>query len=354
LTLAGAYPIIQGYKSSVAAGYRFNFMDPMGLNALVLKLSVTPETNLPNKEKIHLSAEYNYWNWSFAANYNYADFYDLFGPTKFSRAGYSVSGKYYKLFNRFAPNKTDMSVKLAAYLDMETLPYYQNISSDYRNLYILTVNYHKSYLRKSLGAIEPEQGYDWNVYAITSFAKETFYPQLINNFDLGFLLPMRNTALWLRTSAGYSFGEEDKSNSYFYFGGFGNNYVDYRQVQQYRDMTSFPGVEINEISGLNYGKLTTELNLRPLRFKRLGMKSLYTTYARLSLFGMGMVADGSYTEEDTKGQSNLSSYYSAGAQLDFEIVLFSLLKSTLSFGYSRAFGDIKLTPADEFMVSLKL
>ncbi len=349
MKLAGAYPILQGYKSSVAVGYRVNFLDPMGLNALVLKLSVSPKPNLPDKEKLHLSAEYNYWNWAFAANYNYADFYDLFGPTKFSRAGYSFSGKYYKLFNRFNPNKTDFYVKLTAYGDLEKLPYYQNVSSDYRNLYILTVNYHKSYLRKSLGAIEPEQGYDWNVYAFTSFAKATFYPQLINNFDLGFLLPMRNSSLWLRSSAGYSFGEADKSNSYFYFGGFGNNYVDYRQVQQYRDMSAFPGVEINEFSSLNYGKLTTELNLTPLRFKRAGMKSLYTTYARLSLLGMAMVTDIYET-----GDNITSAYYTAGAQLDFEIVLFSLLKSTLSFGYARAFGDVSKTPADEFMISLKL
>mgnify|MGYP002476918242 CR=1 FL=1 len=42
----------------------------------------------------------------------------------------------------------------------------------------------------------------------------------------------------------------------------------------------------------------------------------------------------------------------AGLQVDLEIVLFSLLKSTLSFGYSRM-----LTPAlagNQFMVSLKL
>lgn len=349
LKLAGAFPILQGYKNSVAAGYRVNFLDPMGLNSLILKLSVTPEPNLPDKEKIHLSAEYNYWNWSFAANYNYADFYDLFGPTKFSRAGYSFWGKYYKLFNRFNPNKTDFYVKFAAYGDLEKLPYYQNVSSDYRNLYILTVNYHKSYLRKSLGAIEPEQGYDWNVYAFTSFAKETFYPQLINNFDLGFLMPMRNSALWLRSSAGYSFGEADKSNSYFYFGGFGNNYVDYRQVQQYRDMSAFPGVEINELKSLNYGKLTTEINLSPLRFKRAGMKSLYTTYARLNLLGMAMV-----TDICESASNSTAAYYNAGAQLDFEIVLFSLLKSTLSFGYARAFGDVSNFPADEFMVSLKL
>ena len=45
-------------------------------------------------------------------------------------------------------------------------------------------------------------------------------------------------------------------------------------------------------------------------------------------------------------------YFSTGAQLDLELVLFSLIKSNLSFGYSRAYGPI--LPADQFMVSLKL
>ncbi len=34
----------------------------------------------------------------------------------------------------------------------------------------------------------------------------------------------------------------------FYFGGFGNNYVDRRNVKRYREYDSFPGFEINEIS----------------------------------------------------------------------------------------------------------
>ena len=74
---SGAYPIIQGYKGRVAAGYRFNFRDAMGLNSLNMKMSVTPDDRLPQKQIPHLSAEYNYWNWSFTGNYNYADFYDL-------------------------------------------------------------------------------------------------------------------------------------------------------------------------------------------------------------------------------------------------------------------------------------
>jgi hypothetical protein len=183
------------------------------------------------------------------------------------------------------------------------------------------------------------------VYAYSSFARSVFYPQLINNFDVGFLLPARNTSLWFRTSAGQSFGDSEKSNSYFYFGGFGNNYIDYRPVQQQREMSSFPGVEINRISALNYGKLNTEVNFSPIRFRKLGFLGFYATYAKLTLFGMGLFTN----MENTNPQQN---FYSSGAQLDIELVLFSLLKSNLSFGYSRAYGPMH--PNDQFMVSLKL
>ena len=345
MRLASAYPIVQGYKNYVAGGYRLNYMDPLNLNSLTLKLAVSPYDSLPSKQKVHLSVDYSYWNWTFNGSYNYADFYDLFGPTKFSRAGYSFSAKYYKLFNRLTPNKTDFYVKLTAYGDLETLPNYQNVESDFKNMYVGTINYHKSFLRKSLGAIEPEQGYDWNVYAYASLAKQSFYPQLINNYDFGFLLPLRNTSMWFRTSLGQSFGDSKKSNSYFYFGGFGNNYLDFRSAQQYREMSSFPGVEIDQISALNYGKLITEIDFKPFRFRNFGFLGFYSTYARFSLFGMGLCTN------VANDQPQLN-YFSSGAQLDFELVLFSLLKSTLSFGFSRAYGP--MPNSDQFMVSLKL
>lgn len=345
IKLAGAYPILQGYKDYVGFGYRLNFADPMMINSLVIKASFTPYSNLPLKQTVHIAVDYSIWNWAFQAYYNYADFYDLFGPTKFSRAGYLFSGKYTKVFQRMAPARTEMYVKLSAYGDLETLPFYQNVASDYTELYIGTLNFHRSYLRKSLGAIEPEQGYDWTVFAFTSLAKETFYPQLINNFDFGFLLPMKNSSLWFRTSLGQSFGETDKTNSFFYFGGFGNNWVDYRNQLQYREMQSFPGVQIDELSAINYGKLTTEINFPPIRFRKLGLLGFYSTYMRFSAFGMGLF-------------SNLATsltnynYFSTGAQLDLELVLFSLIKSSLSVGYARAYGP--MLPADQFMLSLKL
>ncbi len=357
LKMAGAYPIVQGYKNYIAGGYRFNFMDPLGLNSLKVKLAVSPYESLATKQKLHLAMDYTYWNWTFSATYNYADFYDLFGPTKFSRAGYSLTAKYYKLFNRLAPTKTELNARISAYGDLETLPSYQNVASDFKNMYVALVNFHKSYLRKSLGAIEPEQGYDWNAYAYSSLATSStevaLFPQLINNFDFGFLLPWRNSSLWFRTSMGQSFGASDKSNSKFYFGGFGNNYIDYRSAQQFREMSSFPGVEIDEIGAMNYGKLMTEVNLKPIRFRKLGFLGFYSTYARLSLFGMGMATNiyNGLPQQKDRVLTPRENYFAAGAQLDLELVLFSLLKSTLSFGYSRAYGPIS---GNQFMVSLKL
>ena len=60
-------------------------------------------------------------------------------------------------------------------------------------------------------------------------------------------------------------------------------------------------MKIDEISALNYGKLSMKLNLKSVRFRKLGFKGLY---------------------------------------------------STLSFGYAKAYRPIN--SHDEFMVSLKL
>jgi hypothetical protein len=109
---------------------------------------------------------------------------------------------------------------------------------------------------------------------------------------------------------------------------------------------SFPGMEIDEIGAMNYGKLLAELNLQPLRFKRLGFLGFYATYARLSLFSMGLFAD--VTDPD-----NSHTHYNTGAQLDVEVALFTLIKSYLSFGYARGYSA-SMHPADQWMISLKI
>ncbi|MCB9250095.1 MAG: hypothetical protein H6613_16875 [Ignavibacteriales bacterium] len=71
--------------------------------------------------------------------------------------------------------------------------------------------------------------------------------------DYGFALPINHSSIWLRSSAGYSYGDRDEPFANFYFGGFGNNYVDNLPEKRYREYYSFPGVELNSIGGTNYG-----------------------------------------------------------------------------------------------------
>lgn len=346
LRFASAYPVIEGYKDLVSWGYRLNLMDPSGIHSLKTSVSYSPYDFLPGKQRIHANLEYKLWGWSLNASYNKTDFYDLFGPTKVSRAGYAVSVGYRKTLKHFRPTRMDFSIQLGAYGDLEKLPSFQNIDAPYKNMYTASASFHYSYLRRSLGALEPEQGFEWTFYTYNYFANETFYPHIVSNQDIGFLLPLRNTSLWLRSSVGQSFGERKDALSLFYFGGFRNNWVDYQQVTRYREFLSFPGLEIDEISAMNYGKMLAEINFRPIRFKRFGFLGLYATYARLSLFGMGLFAD--LTDPDYS-----RTWFNSGAQIDIEIALFTLIKSYLSFGFARGYSK-SMHPSDQWMVSLKL
>jgi hypothetical protein len=145
---------------------------------------------------------------------------------------------------------------------------------------------------------------------------------------------------------GYSHGDRIQPLANLYFGGFGNFWVDQGSISRYRRHESFPGAEINQLAGTNFIRNMVELNLPPLRFRRLGMPSVYISWARLALFGAAL---------STNLDSELYErrVYSVGGQLDFRIVAMSHLRFTLSFGYGTWFEGGE-NQDDEFMVSLKV
>jgi hypothetical protein len=155
-----------------------------------------------------------------------------------------------------------------------------------------------------------------------------------------------HSPVWVRSSAGYSYGDRDVPFANFYFGGFGNNWIDHLDVKRYRDYYSFPGVDLNAIGGTNYGRLMLEWILPPARFARLGVTSAYLRWARLSLFSTGLVTN-MESIADRREVADL------GAQLDLRLVTFSLMESTFSLGYAMAFEE-KQRMSREFMISLKL
>lgn len=346
LRLTSAYPIVEGYKDYATVGVRLNLMDPVGINALDLAVSYTPDLALAGDERPHARFRYSRHPWTVSGYWNRADFYDLFGPTKTSRKGHSLAVSYEHSFIVDRPRSFGFDIGAAAYGNLEVLPDYQNIASTIRDFYTAQASLSFSHHRRTIGGIGPEKGISWSLNGYTTFVNGRGYPLVHATLDRGFLLPLDHSSVWLRTAAGYSFGERGEPHSYFYFGGFGNNWIDHGAIHRYREFHAFPGTELNAIGGTDFAKGMVEWILPPLRFSRFGHPAFYANWASLSLFGAGIRTD---IEHGETGREVAG----AGAQLDLRIVFFSSLQTTFSAGYAQAFERGR-RPRDEVMVSLKI
>ncbi len=340
------YPVVLGYKDYFSYGLKVNLADPIGFQNMNLLASYSPYNQLNKNERFHLDFIYSYLNWKFESTLNRADFYDLAGPTKVSMKGYSVGLQYRKSLIYDKPLFMDYSIHTTYYGNLERLPSYQNITASYDKLLNLGADFGYRYEAASLGSVDKEKGFNWKISLDNNYVRTTIYPHIHNDFDLGFALPLNHSSIWFRSSAGYSYGERQEPFANFYFGGFGNNYVDFQDEKRYREYYSFPGVELDEIAGTNYGKLMAEWNLPPLRFSNIGFTSFFLNYARTSFFSTAIV-----TNVDSKEFRR--SLLDFGSQIDFRFILLYHLKMTFSIGYAAAVEqNNKLS--DEWMFSLKI
>lgn len=347
LSLVSAYPIVQGFKDYVAPGIRFNFTDDLRLHDLAITASYTPYSGLSEDEHFHASFSYQIPRWRFFGNYNGADFYDLFGPTKRSRKGYSIGVGYNKQLYKDVEKAVNFDASTAYYGGMERLPDFQNVTTSFSEF--LAVNSSISYqaLQSSLGAVDYEKGVEWELNSSNNIGDNKLFPRLNQNFDLGFELPINHSSLWLRSSAGISFSPRREPLGNFYFGGFGNNWIDNQYSRQYRRFYSFPGAELNAIPATNFGKLMAEWTTPPVRFKRVGFLNMYANWAQLNFFSTGLITN--IDDDFYRGR-----FYNIGAQLDIRMVIFSILESTFSVGYGSAWNYDSGARGDEWMISLRL
>lgn len=347
IRLASIYPVVEGYRDTYSVGARFNFADPAGLQSIELTAGISEaDAGTADDEQFHLRFKYNRFPWTIQGGHNSADFYDLFGPTKVSRKGTWLRFGVQNYIISERPKTFTYNVSLSGYTGLDTLPEYQNVAATFDEYLSLNGGLEFSHLRRTIGAVEAEKGIGWQFGSVNNHVDGELLSRVYTNLDLGFLTGLDHSSIWLRGSAGYSFGEPDQTFSNFYFGGFGNNWVDHQSVRRYREYYSFPGTELNEIEANNFGKLTLEWVLPPVKFRRLGAPGFYFNWMQFSLFTSGLVANYS-------GDLERRDLGSAGVQLDFKLVMFSNLESTLSFGYATAFEE-GIAPKNEFMASLKL
>ncbi len=340
------YPIIEGYKDYGAVGFRLNLSDPMLLNRIHFDASYTPNSSLPSDERLHLELGFERYNWQVNLKLNNADFYDLFGPTKRGLKGYSAEVGWNKNLLYDKPRKMGLEIDGAAFGGLDQVPGFQNVASPYSTLFHARARLHYENVRSSLGHVDDEKGNTWEVVAAGNYVNDELIPLARAGFDIGLALPMRHSSIWLRTDAGYAYGDADDPFANFYFGGFGNNWVDDGEVKRYHEWYSFPGVDLNSVGGQTFAKALLEWNLPPLRFENVGWPSFYFTWARASVFTTGLVT--SLDDSDLR-----NGYANVGVQIDLRFVAMSKLNMTISLGLARAFLP-EGGSGNEFMLSLKI
>lgn len=345
IDLQSIYPIVQGYENEQGGGLRMDLGDSLGVSHIAATLSYTPTGPHALRDRFHVGVDATYWDWALSGYFNKADFYDLFGPTKVGRRGFGLVGEKKKNFVHDSERTLDLTMDLAGYSGLDRLPDYQNVTASHTRFVRGAAALAYSDLQRSLGAIEDESGVQWNVNAQMDATFPRRFPRVWGEYSRGFLLPLRNSSLWIRSSAGGAFGDENDPFANFYFGAFGNNWVDKGDFSRYREYYSFPGVHIDQIGANNFVKSLAEWDLTPLHFRNLGSTKLYCNWARLALFTGGLAAN--------PASDRRSGYGDAGAQIDLRMVLFSQVKSTFSTGFAAA-HDRSGHTGTEFMVSLKI
>ena len=340
------FPIIEGYKDSVAFGGHARFSDPIGFDGLNLTVSYSPDDALESRERLHASLLFKHSLWQAGLRWNAGDFYDLFGPTKRSREGYSafVSFEHPIIFD--PPETMSVVGKLSYFGDLDTLPGFQNIPSPSDKLGEAEIGLVYKFPRSSVGSVDDETGVLWSLLAHAYHAQSDITPSVFGKFDIGWPLPFDHTSLWIRTGAGVASGEVEDPLSNAYFGGFRNNYVDNGEAKRYRDMLSMPGFEIDALNGRTFVKGMLELNLPPFRFEALGSPGFHGSWIRPALFTTALVTNPDSPRDKVEA-------FNAGLQFDLQLHVLNRLPMMLSLGYARGFeGDGK--GEDEFMLSLKV
>jgi hypothetical protein len=340
------YPVFQGYKDTGALGMRFNFSDPLQFNRASLTLSYSPFGGLPQSERLHLKADYERFDWHGRFDLNSADFYDFFGPTKVGRKGYAfeVGKKQTLIFD--LPRRLDLDINVRFAGNLDRLPEFQNVAVDVSRLLTLEARLSDEDLRSSLGHVDDETGRRWSVEAQGNQVQGRMVPRFHGTYDRSLAVPAGHSSIWLRTAAGFSPTGRENPFANFYFGAFGNNWVDHRVEKRYRGVYSFPGASLDEVAGRTFLKSVVEWNLPPFRFRRMGRPGFYASWARPSMFIGGLAAD-----VDARQVRRVLT--NTGAQLDFRFGLLSTLELTVSVGAAVAFED-GYRPRKEGMLSVKI
>ncbi len=180
-----AYPVVEGYRNGVALGWSLNLQDPLIYNDLRIDLSYSLDNDFGAKQRLHADVDYKHMFWHFRYWHNDANFYDLFGPTERSRKGDAFIAGWSKALIFDLPTTPGCELGTAYFTGLDTLPGNQNVQSEFKSCFPPMPEVKYSYTTKSLGAVDHEKGYIWDVETYLDHANSTTIRKLRAGLILG-------------------------------------------------------------------------------------------------------------------------------------------------------------------------
>jgi hypothetical protein len=353
--LVSLYPVVESYRDRAAVGLQAVLSDPVAIHELTATGSVTRE-GPGGGQRVHGTLDYRHGATTLRLMHDPAAFYDLFGPTKTSRKGDGAQIEWSRTLVNDQPRTLELGANAGGWTGLERLPDAQNVSTSpgFDKLVSMGAGLKDKKYRSSIGSVEAEKGWQWTFDVSNNAVRFVrggvgswrSFPSFEGSADAGVPLPMRNSSTWLRLAAGYAPGDRNEPFANFFFGGFGNNWVDRSDPKRYRRPGAFPGVEIDAVAGTNYGRAMWEVNLPPLHIERLGTPALYASWLRTSVFTTALSTNAD-SDADRRTLGNI------GVQCDVRFSVLNQQPFTLSGGYARAF-ERRGAKTHEWMISLKV
>jgi len=337
-------PIVTAFMDQTALGYYGQFSDPLMVHDLRFELAYSPWPSNKLMPRTHLDIKYEYKKaWMLRYQENASNFYDLINDRKRTTMQKKIlaSNTYYWKYD--LPHKIKHINEVAVYLDAQTIN--DNMTKLTRPDFIVCQSVLESAdLRRSIGSVDNEEGTKWTATLMTFHVN----PKDFRHVG-GIHLEWERYSTWawphnifmMNLSAGVRHTEKRLAQGKFYFGGFGNRYLENEPVEQYRKVFRFPGVQIYDLVADRFGKITLENKLPPLRFgdAYLGHHSL--THIDATLFSQGLAIDRNWR----------GIWLDAGTQINLHLKHWFNLESTISFGVAKAWN--RYQSSWEWFVSFK-
>ncbi|NIV71894.1 hypothetical protein GWN26_05645, partial [Candidatus Saccharibacteria bacterium] len=339
-------PVVTGFQSQIATGIFTHLSDPLFIHDLTVEAAVTPKRDNPAQPRFHIKGQYKFkQRYRLGVEHNAPNFYDLVNERKRGMIGNKFTLGHTHFWKYDIPHKIKQKSEIAMYTGIEAIN--DNLVRVSRpDFAVLQSSVNSDNVRRSIGNVDDESGPRWTVtgmfFGVEPFDHFEFVGGVHSEF--GYFTPWAwpHNILHIKLSGGYRYTKDDLSIGKFYFGGFGNRYLDKGSVKQYRKVFRFPGIPIYSLPGERFVKGMFEHTLPPIRPGNAFLGQHFLSHIDFSWYTQGLWL-----------KSPLNDLWvDVGAQVNFGFHHWFNLKSTFSAGIAQAWSENE--NSWEWFVSLKL